>query len=883
MVEASQKRWGNHSSFKTGGGLDRAGFPTFTINHFNGPVAYSSENFLERNIRGMNPDFAINLQGHPRNKDTIVAAQQSVEPMRAPSKRPDIPEEEEPAQETSDAAIVAGDFRASLDFVFATLEETQAFCINPNDSQLPTQLEGRSVKGQVRSTGLAQIAQRNKTVWEVGMLVDEFCERYAAALEVGGVVEASARERVEQARTAFGLGARDVALGIWWTSFVQLAVALKERMHGIAHNLSANTKFSRGYAATGVVMGVCACHELVQPTGVADLQAGERFANINWILAAILRHISIRLNKIIFMLPPLMRLGLVLELNVFLKQFVFVVPKLHVLGHTALCQLLYLLNFVLGGGQTDREGIERPWGWIGGIAAGQARAIGARAPVWKAMVLAYEKDTVNNPNPYKATTKEMAGQSKLQVREEIEAAEEADAAKGQARVRVGRVGPAEFIIEFLDLENEQRRVGDLAALKKAKSTSMKINQRSLRCGINRRLEVLLQLQATYMPASLQRLHATNLPESTLAEEVPPSALSDAERGGGGCLQGLLEMERKLRDAQCRMALVSLRHQLLLKWRILRFMNEHARGQATTTRSLSNAARNENKILLYSRKYQGAWLALVCMADGDEKVVAWPQLRKEDIRCLEDGEEVARKTEKAKRLAKQRAHKQAQIRAAGETTLTMAWPQRTSGNRPAAWREFADDIMDMDAGWDIWHVEMEEGLLSDAARWDEEVLILEEEQRCVTESFESFVWETRAVAIPIGTLPVEDAEGLVAYALKRAAVYKNLAARAESTRTKPKLRRGQKRPRYQPLQVSFEEAVAEVRNGLRKSWEVPVTTLEPTGSGLAGADEASETTMDWEAAGEGNEDEDADGWIEEEKLDEQGSVSDDELVADIEDW
>jgi hypothetical protein len=36
----------------------------------------------------------------------------------------------------------------------------QRFCINPNESRvqtLPNQLEGRSVKGQVRSAGLAQI------------------------------------------------------------------------------------------------------------------------------------------------------------------------------------------------------------------------------------------------------------------------------------------------------------------------------------------------------------------------------------------------------------------------------------------------------------------------------------------------------------------------------------------------------------------------------------------------------------------------------------------------------------------------------------------------------------------------------------------------------
>ncbi|KAI5993531.1 P-loop containing nucleoside triphosphate hydrolase protein [Pisolithus albus] len=63
MVEASAKRWGNRSSFKSGGGVDRSGFPTFTICHFNGPVAYSSKAFLERNLDALNPDFVALLRG----------------------------------------------------------------------------------------------------------------------------------------------------------------------------------------------------------------------------------------------------------------------------------------------------------------------------------------------------------------------------------------------------------------------------------------------------------------------------------------------------------------------------------------------------------------------------------------------------------------------------------------------------------------------------------------------------------------------------------------------------------------------------------------------------------------------------------------------------
>lgn len=259
MVEAFQKRWGNHSSFKAGT-IDRSGFPTFTVNHFNGPVTYSSDGFLERNLDALNPDFvsllrgaadgltgsgnpfvkglfsgkAIATQAHPRNEDTIVAAQQVVKPMRAPSTRrkntirrmPTVketggdPEEKEKEDEESPASsgtpCVAGEFRAALDTLFETLDEAQAwfvFCINPNDSQLPNQLEGRSVKGQVRSFGLAEIARRNVGVFEVGMTPEEFCERYKDALDDSGVSEGSERERVEQARTTSGLSEKDVVLG----------------------------------------------------------------------------------------------------------------------------------------------------------------------------------------------------------------------------------------------------------------------------------------------------------------------------------------------------------------------------------------------------------------------------------------------------------------------------------------------------------------------------------------------------------------------------------------------------------------------------------------------------------------------------------------------
>ncbi|KAK2462553.1 hypothetical protein APHAL10511_005523 [Amanita phalloides] len=283
MVEAFQKRWGNHSSFKAGA-MDRSGFPTFTVNHFNGSVTYSSESFLERNLDALNPDFVSLLRGnvtdssdapgsgmgndgsgsvnpfvkglfsakaiatvaHPRNEDTIVAAQQPVKPMRAPSTRKkgtgsvvrrmptlleggaeiDEKDRDKDDDEFWDNAggkgqdtgkpCVAGEFRAALDTLFETLDETQSwyiFCVNPNDAQLPNQLEGRSVKGQVRSMGLAEIAKHCAKVFEVSLTPREFCDRYRLGLEGAGLADGSDQERIEQARAVFGLEEADIVVG----------------------------------------------------------------------------------------------------------------------------------------------------------------------------------------------------------------------------------------------------------------------------------------------------------------------------------------------------------------------------------------------------------------------------------------------------------------------------------------------------------------------------------------------------------------------------------------------------------------------------------------------------------------------------------------------
>ncbi|KAF8143615.1 hypothetical protein K438DRAFT_1993757 [Mycena galopus ATCC 62051] len=172
-------------------------------------------------------------------------------------------------------------------------------------------------------------------------------------------------------------------LGSGWSYMVetkpyrQFMLSVTDQKERIGGAQSPNTKFSRSYSATGVGMGVCVQHEFVQANGVADLQRGERFVNMDWLLVCILLHIDPRLFKMISYdivcqwwinlkerltkLPSPMRLTLVLAL------IRFVIPKMHIRGHLWACMMLFSLNYVPGSAQTDGKGIERPWAHIGGV------------------------------------------------------------------------------------------------------------------------------------------------------------------------------------------------------------------------------------------------------------------------------------------------------------------------------------------------------------------------------------------------------------------------------------------------------------------------------------------------------------------------------------
>ncbi|KAF7345205.1 CxC2 domain-containing protein [Mycena sanguinolenta] len=599
---------------------------------------------------------------------------------------------------------------------------------------------------------------------------------------------------------------------------------------GLAALDYANTKFSRGYSTTGVGMGV-----------VAN----------DYIFGSILRHKDPRLRKIISYdivcqwwkllherlkeLPPLVRITIVLEL------FRFVIPKMHIHAHTLDCQVQFSLNLVPGSGQTDGEGIERPWASIGAIAtstrvsgpgarhdtlddhwnfwnwmktlglhivaailrrrldaarkeqASQREAFelftlqqAERVPVWKKMVEDFEAG-IEEKNPYHM---KITGMTEAEVRLKFATEEEEEAKRGTPPLH--EVTPSSFITAGLELEDQQRRVRVQAELKKAGTTAMVINMKTLRSKLNRGIAKFRKMQATYTPAAIQALAKRVAPADELAEDVPlmlPSSLTAAEREGGGCVQGILEIEDSMRAAQCRTALPRLRNQLHIKSRFLLYKKHNARHQGMNTRSRTLVARNESKIRLHSEKFQMAWRARLRIANGDREKVGWPELKKEDIRCMQDAEQLSRNAEK-RRKAKER-----QLRREDE--------MREDGLLPEVGEEDDDEMITRggenvrEVSW-IWTMagtagtdeELEDALRIEWAkawarsrRWTEEVRLLEEEWRRLplTYAHRERVWVERAVAVPVGG----------------DLLYRDLAARAELTRTEAKLTRGKKRCVWAP--------------------------------------------------------------------------------------
>ncbi|KAJ7807696.1 hypothetical protein B0H14DRAFT_3483063 [Mycena olivaceomarginata] len=580
---------------------------------------------------------------------------------------------------------------------------------------------------------------------------------------------------------------------------------------GLAALDHANTKFLCGYAATGVGMWVCAQHEFVQPNGVGDLQKGERYANMDWIAACIMIALDPRLRKIIsydivcqwwvnlkkrlLLLPPAVRWNLVLGL------VRFVIPKLHIKGHKIPCQDKYSLELVPRSAQTDGEGIEQPWAHIGGgrkvVGMGERlrtkrdRAAkeyatqldsftlfsteqGEHVAGWCKMVEAYKADNTQK-NPYRMTTR---GLTEAQVLLEFEQEESEHAAAGVPSIH--SVSPSSFIAAGLNVEEEQRRVRIQVELKKLGTTAQQIDIVAMRRALNRSLRRLRELQATYTPMSILALgQRENVPDDEQPEHIP---LFSSVR---------LDTRPALGRFYVLVGAGTLRRKLHVKSQLVTYKSLQARVQGANTRAKGIVDRND-----------GSW------PGGDAAAVGWKKLLKEDIRCMEDPEELSRKEHKRKAQDERRRQREDGLRREGELPpLTEEEEHVARGGesvRQVSWIWTGAGMMGADA-------DLEDALRIEWCKayartrcWREEMLLVEEEVRWVgvTLEFRACKWDRRAMEVPIGESQWEEwnwaSDGLAG-----ATVFRDIAAHLTVSMTEVRQGRGKRRLVYDDEWVDRE--------------------------------------------------------------------------------
>ncbi|KAJ7750769.1 hypothetical protein B0H14DRAFT_3513347 [Mycena olivaceomarginata] len=607
---------------------------------------------------------------------------------------------------------------------------------------------------------------------------------------------------------------------------------------GLAALDHANTKYAQGYAATGCGMITCGRHEIVCKNGVGDLQAGEKYGNMDYIVASAWRHLRDllffllsydimcqwmkNLRERLLKLPPALRFQLA---HYFVK---FVIPKLHILGHLKFCQDFFSLLYTLGSAQADMEGIERIWSSSGLMGAStremgpgsrqdtlddfwhywnwnkvvgmgttlRSRLLKARkeltrqeeglqeftaaqegeAPAWKEAVDAFEAGA-STDNPYQLPH---AGPTLRDVELELMHEEQERERRSSAALSASDDTLTEYLMLGLEIEGQQRQLAaDLLANKNPTSKEL-TDFVTRRTRVSRQIKKLRLMQRIYSPGALQRLATAADPaEPVESERAPlflPSGLSPAQAAAPLSVSGLALAEARLRDGQCSESLEAIRHGLTVKKRLQTYKTLHSRRQHQNTRSRSLVDNQQQKIDLAARTYRQARAARLALVYVAGEC-GWRALEKEDLRLPEDEEEAKRRKQRAMKGKRKEA---AQVNENGEVRGVPGMGEKT---RLVSWIWYGAGNTEGAVGetmHDSVRVEWSKAYAR-VKRWREETRLLQEEMaRCLlTLEWQAARWDERAVSTHYnGRIQYSAAhlQGAMALAARQAAVWRRLARR-----------------------------------------------------------------------------------------------------------
>ncbi|KAF9470579.1 hypothetical protein BDN70DRAFT_777251, partial [Pholiota conissans] len=430
------------------------------------------------------------------------------------------------------------------------------------------------------------------------------------------------------------------------------------------------TRFSAGLRYTGVGGVFCGRGEMFMPIGVGNLQKGERYANMDYILGW---PQEIRISPQINMVPLIL--------------------KFHEPAHNDKNHEQYSFNLAIGMGNSDGEVPERAWAGHNGLGnATKTQGPGSRHDVlddhfgfwnwkkyhnmgntlirryksavmernkqveahrgfteslperlvaeWEAMCAAWDVDKVpkSAPNPYVVAS---SGMTQAKLREELRKEEMENGADSDCLPHA--TGPADFIRMGLELEDSQRKVR--ALLNEHLNTPKNLRGPSLkerRTHLTKSIKEWEVIQAIYMPGLLQyRLQSgkggaiwNDNPNPEDIELVLPSRISTDHRETT-CVEGLSQLESRFRDAQCHDALEALRRTLRIKMRMVQFKNKNVRGQAQSTRSRALIDGVHRRALASVERYRHARMAKFALCGPGPWEDVFRPLLNSDVRGYSD--------------------------------------------------------------------------------------------------------------------------------------------------------------------------------------------------------------------------------------------------------
>ncbi|PPR07940.1 hypothetical protein CVT24_001008 [Panaeolus cyanescens] len=575
--------------------------------------------------------------------------------------------------------------------------------------------------------------------------------------------------------------------------------------------LRASIRRTPGYSVTGAGLVICSRHCLVRPNGAGDLQKGEKYCNMDYIIFSALAGLCLLRLVITYDIAcqwsrnyraRMKTLPTALQLSEKISTRV-AIPSWHINAHGKSCQQRFHVGYLDGVGRLCGDEVEQTW-WITNVLGASVREMGAASrhetlgdhwnafnfqkivgfrkifmknlkeavqmaalhrenfsqfnetfsnphitKEWEIMVTSYEQDPEIFPNPYEDTEIKLTLHD---VRLEL-VNEEQGRLKKEGLVQTHRVSMVGFLTKGLALEEQQRVLEEQRSNLGAKPTAKQQADFEEKCAsLRRRILLWRDSQKAYMPSVMELTDDLGGDDDTETdvESVPlflPSGLTPEQRVS---VNRISNAEARLREAQLDEALgeICRIRRILAGVTVFKTHNLAGEGNKANTRIRVAYTRLNDRISTAKKRYRAAYSALLLLDGNGTWRKTYQELRDEDIRG--PGKEVGD------------SH--------GNHLISWIWLTRRSetSNTNDVTETSSVKLLD-----DSMRVEWAQSRAR-SRRWDEEVQLLLEEMRRVAKylRWKSAWWEGQATLRPNADKGVM--LGLSGYAHKQASYHATLA-------------------------------------------------------------------------------------------------------------